>query len=188
MLNRAVFLDRDGTINQEVGYLSDVNELRLIAGAPTAIAKLNKEAFKVVVVTNQAGVARGYFSEDRVQRIHSVMRERLGHEQANVDAFYYCPHHPTEGIGAYKVECHCRKPKPGMLVAAARELQIDLKHSFVVGDMLSDLAAGYAVGCRQVLVLTGYGYESQRALAGSPCQPDFIALDILEACRWILQQ
>ncbi len=188
MLNRAVFLDRDGTINEELGYLSDVDELRLIEGAPTAIARLNQRTFKVVVVTNQAGVARGYFTEGCVQHIHAVMQQRLQHEQAYVDAFYYCPHHPTEGIGSYKIECNCRKPKPGMLKAAAREFRIDLSHSFIVGDQLSDLAAGHAVGCRGVLVQTGFGYESQKALANYPFQPDFIAADILEACRWILQQ
>jgi D-glycero-D-manno-heptose 1,7-bisphosphate phosphatase len=104
-LNRAVFLDRDGTINEEVSYLADLTQLRLIEGASAAIGRLNQEAFKVVVVSNQSGVARGYLAEDSVQHVHSALRERLERAHAQVDAFYYCPHHPTEGIGPYRRDC-----------------------------------------------------------------------------------
>jgi histidinol-phosphate phosphatase family protein len=186
-LNRAVFLDRDGTINEEVSYLADLTQLRLIEGASAAIGRLNQEAFKVVVVSNQSGVARGYLAEDSVQHVHSALRERLERAHAQVDAFYYCPHHPTEGIGPYRRDCHCRKPKPGMLERAARELQIDLNNSFIVGDRLSDLIAGHAVGCKPILVQTGFGHETQRALIGCPVQPIFIAATLLEACEWILR-
>lgn len=187
MLNRAVFLDRDGTINEEVGYLNRIDELCFVDGAPAAIARLNKARFKVVVVTNQAGVARGYFAESSVRHIHSTIEERLKIQNAHVDAFYYCPHHPTQGIGRYRVACHCRKPKPGMLERAARQLQIDLSNSYVVGDKISDLAAGYAVGCRPILVRTGYGGESEEQFIDHNFQPDFIAENVLGAVKWILQ-
>jgi D-glycero-D-manno-heptose 1,7-bisphosphate phosphatase len=186
-LNRAVFLDRDGTINEELSYLAELSRLRLIEGAAAAIARLNRAAFKVIVVSNQSGVARGYFAEDAVQHVHSALRERLERVHARVDAFYYCPHHPTEGIEPYKRDCHCRKPKPGMLERAARELQIDLNHSFIVGDRLSDLIAGHAVGCKPILVQTGFGHETQKALIDCPVQPVFIAATLFEACEWILK-
>ena len=188
-LNRAVFLDRDSTINEELSYLAELARLRLIEGAAAAIARLNRAAFKVIVVSNQSGVARGYFAEDAVQHVHSALRERLERVHAQVDAFYYCPHHPTEGIEPYKRDCHCRKPKPGMLERAARELQIDLNHSFIVGDRLSDLIAGHAVGCKPILVQTGFGHETQKALIGCPVvQPVLIAATLLGACEWILRQ
>lgn len=186
MLNRGVFLDRDGTINAEVNYLSRPEQLQLLDGAAEAIASLNQAGFKVVIVTNQAGVARGYFSEAVVQTIHEALRKMLG--AAQVDAIYYCPHHPTAGAGVYKTECHCRKPKPGMLEQAARELNIDLRRSFAAGDKISDLAAGRAVGCRNILVRTGYGMESEKEFANYSWQPEFVADNLLKAARWILQQ
>jgi D-glycero-D-manno-heptose 1,7-bisphosphate phosphatase len=187
MLDRCVFLDRDGTINEEVNYLSRPDQLRLIAGAAEAIKQLKQAGLKAVIVTNQAGIARGYFSVPALLQIHQVLEKMLGAQDAHIDAIYYCPHHPTAGIGVYKIDCNCRKPKPGLLEKAARELNIDLRQSFVVGDKPADLQAGEAVGCRTILVRTGYGLESEKALAGSNFQPDHIAGDLLEASRWILQ-
>jgi len=187
MGDRAVFLDRDGTINEEIGYLHAIEQLRFIDGAPAAIARLNAAAFKVIVVTNQAGVARGYYEEDSVRRLHRAMQEQLRKYDARIDGFYYCPHHPDNGVGEYKIDCRCRKPKPGMLEHAARDLGVDLGGSFVVGDRISDLEAGRAAGCRLVLVRTGYGRDSERELAGHDLRPDFIAFDVAEACEWILQ-
>jgi len=188
MPNRGVFLDRDGTINEEVNYLSHPEQLRLIAGAAEAIQSLNQAGFKVVVVTNQAGVARGYFSEQTVREIHAVLEKMLGAHEARVDAIYFCPHHPAAGIGVYRQDCNCRKPKPGMLEKAAAELNIDLRESFVVGDKISDLEAGLAVGCRNILVHTGYGQESENEFSGAAWQPEYVADDLLEAARWILKQ
>jgi D-glycero-D-manno-heptose 1,7-bisphosphate phosphatase len=188
MANRCVFLDRDGTINEEVNYLSHPEQLRLIAGAAEAIKSLNQAGFKVVVVTNQAGVARGYFTEQTVREIHAALERMLGEQGAAVDAIYYCPHHPAAGIGIYRQECNCRKPNPGMLERAARELNIDLGESFVVGDKISDLEAGFAVGCRNILVQTGYGLESTNEFSGAAWRPEFVADDLLEAARWILNQ
>jgi len=188
MLNRGVFLDRDGTIIEEVGYLSRVDQFRFIDGAAKAVKSLNASGLKVVIVTNQAGVARGYLSETALQEIHCRMADMLRAQSARLDAIYYCPHHPIEGVGPYRMECNCRKPKPGMLDRAARELNIDLSQSFVVGDKITDLETGYAVGCKTVLVRTGYGLGSEEQLAGQPFQPDYIADDVLDASRWILEQ
>jgi D-glycero-D-manno-heptose 1,7-bisphosphate phosphatase len=188
MSNRAVFLDRDGTINEEVNYLSQPEQLRLIDGAAEAIKRLNQAGWKVVVVTNQAGIARGYFSEAALRQIHLELEKIFRAQGAHIDAIYYCPHHPTAGIGIYKADCDCRKPKPGLLERAASELQIDLRRSFVVGDKRSDLEAGYAVGCRKVLVRTGYGIESEKEFFGHAWQPEFIADNLPAAAQWILQQ
>ncbi len=186
MGDRAVFLDRDGTINEEIGYLHEVEQLRFIDGAPAAIAQLNAAGIKVIVVTNQAGVARGYYAETSVLALHRAMEEQLKRHSARIDAFYYCPHHPENGVGEYRIDCHCRKPKPGMLEQAARDLGIELGGSFVVGDRISDLEAGRAAGCTLVLVRTGYGRESERELEEHELRPDFIASDVAEACGWIL--
>jgi len=188
MLNRAMFLDRDGTINEEVNYLSHPKQLRLIGGAAEAIRLFNHAGLKVVIVTNQAGVGRGYFSEQAVHEIHAALEKSLLAQEARVDAIYFCPHHPTAGVGAYKMNCHCRKPKPGLLEKAASELKIDLRQSLVVGDKISDLAAGHAVGCKNVLVRTGYGREAEKEFSNYSWQPEFIGDDLLEAARWILQQ
>jgi D-glycero-D-manno-heptose 1,7-bisphosphate phosphatase len=151
-----VFLDRDGTIIEEIHYLARPDQVRLIPGAAAAVRFLNESGVKVVVVTNQAGVARGYFPEERVGEVHAHLSDLLAAEGATVDAYYHCPHHP-DGHGAYRTECRCRKPNPGMLHAAAADLGLDLARSWVVGDNVSDLGAGAAAGCRTVLVRTGHG-------------------------------
>jgi len=153
----AAFLDRDGTINREVEYLSDCRDLELLPGAAAAIARLNRAGIAVVVVTNQAGVARGLFPLSRLFELHAHLDALLAGAGAWVDAYYCCPHHPTEGRGEYRVECDCRKPKPGMLLWAARELGLDLTRSVLMGDKLSDLEAGARAGCQTILVRTGYG-------------------------------
>jgi D-glycero-D-manno-heptose 1,7-bisphosphate phosphatase len=155
----AVFLDRDGVVIEEVEYLAEVGQVRLIPGAAAGIAALNARGIPVVVATNQAGVARGLFPEGRVGQVHAQLARLLAAEGARVDAWYYCPHHPTAGEGAYRVSCACRKPLPGMLLQAAREWGIDLARSFMVGDKRSDLEAGARAGCRSVLVETGYGHS-----------------------------
>lgn len=155
--HRAVFLDRDGTINVEKEYLYRPEDLEFIPGAPEAIAQLNQTGFLVIVVTNQSGVARGYFSLDDVNRLHQVMQQQLNDEGAHIDAFYLCPHHPDKGLDAYRFNCDCRKGKPGMILTAAAELNIDLQRSYMIGDKISDVEAGLAAGCRCFLVRTGYG-------------------------------
>jgi len=179
--NTAVFMDRDGTINEEVGYLSRIEELKLIPGAAQAIRLINEEEMKTVVVTNQSGVARGFFTEECVRIINSSLNEMLRLEGAFIDRFYYCPHHPTAGNEPYRRVCDCRKPEPGMLLQAAEELDIDLAASYVIGDMLKDLEAGRRVGAKGILVRTGYG---NNIIVTD--KPAYIAGDLLDAVKWIL--
>jgi len=161
--NRAVFLDRDGTINVEKDYLHRIEDFEFIPGAAGAIRRLREAGFLVVVVSNQSGVARGYFTLDDVDRLHRHLQDALGNAGARIDGFYVCPHHPTEGIGALGRECDCRKGSPGMLLRAAGELGIDLSRSYMVGDKIADIEAGEKAGCIPLLVLTGYGRrEAQR--------------------------
>lgn len=190
----AVFLDRDGTINEEVGYLDRIEKLRLLPGAAAAIRRINESGMKAVVVTNQSGIARGLFDEAFVARVHARLREMLRAEGALIDAFYFCPHHPTEGRGSYLKTCGCRKPAPGMLLLAAEELRINLNRSYMVGDTLKDVEAGTGVGARGVLVRTGYGDESAASLAACPetgegaaFRPAHIAVDLQEAVAWIIK-
>jgi D-glycero-D-manno-heptose 1,7-bisphosphate phosphatase len=152
-----VFLDRDGTLIEEVNYLARPEQVKLIPGAAASVRTLNDLGVPVVVVTNQAGVARGYFPEARVADVHAHLSALLAQFGARIDAYYYCPHHPTAGIGRYRVECDCRKPKPGLLLAAAREMGLDLSRSWMIGDKPCDAGAGRAAGCRTLLVRTGHG-------------------------------
>jgi D-glycero-D-manno-heptose 1,7-bisphosphate phosphatase len=154
---RAVFLDRDGTINVEKKYLHKIEDFEFIPGAPEAIKKLKDAGFLVIVVSNQSGIGRGYFDEDAVELLHRHIQDELTCLGTSIDAFYFCPHHPEEGLGEYKVVCECRKGQPGMLLQAAREYDIDLQQSFMVGDKLADIEAGERAGCQSLLVLTGYG-------------------------------
>jgi D-glycero-D-manno-heptose 1,7-bisphosphate phosphatase len=183
---RAVFLDRDGTICEEVGYLDSVERLCLIPGAAQGIKLLNERNFKVVVVTNQSGIARGYFSEARLQELHEELSRLLGKEGASLDAVYYCPHHPTEGKPPYLQVCGCRKPAPGLILKAAEELKIDLKNSFVVGDKMADIACGRESGVKGVLVLTGYG--NGELASAADLRPSYVAPDLCRAAEWIVSQ
>lgn len=173
---KAVFLDRDGTINVEVEYLSRVEEFQFIPGAPLALKRLKDAGFLLVVVTNQSGIARGYYDEADLERVHRHMHEELESFGVEIDACYFCPHHPSHGVGQYRQECSCRKPLPGMLLSAARELDIDLAASYMVGDKLADVEAGLKAGCAPLLVLTGYGSREVAHLPpGVAAFPDLLA-------------
>ncbi len=188
-MNRAVFLDRDGTVNVEVGYLNALDQLQLISGAGTAIRKLNEAGLKVVLVTNQSGVARGYFPESFVHRTHALLEKMLGEEGARLDGIYYCPHHPKAGNTRYTMECDCRKPRTGLIDQAARELALDVKNSYVVGDKWSDIELGQRAGTHTVLVRTGYAHDDPENVRPSRVnEPDFTAHTILEAVDWIIEQ
>jgi D-glycero-D-manno-heptose 1,7-bisphosphate phosphatase len=178
----AVFMDRDGTINEEVSYLSRMEQLRLYPQSGEAIRLINAAGMKAVVVTNQSGIARGYFTEDFVRSVHERINEMLRAEGAHIDGFYVCPHHPVYGNGIYKQDCECRKPKPGLLLQAAAEMNIDLSRSYMVGDMLKDIEAGKKAGASGILVRTGYGPNIIRT-----DMPAYIAEDILEAVQWIMR-
>lgn len=211
----AVFLDRDGTINEEVGYLDRLEKLRLIPGAAGAIRRLNAGGFKTVVVTNQSGIARGLFDEAFLTALHARLDELLRAEGAFLDRFYICPHHATEGQGAYLRACDCRKPAPGLLLRAVKELRLDPRRSFMVGDTLRDIEAGSRAGMRGILVRTGYGEAELARLADGgfpsslptnakeaaslktppeadprtdPRRPHHVAADLAAAVHWILEQ
>jgi D-glycero-D-manno-heptose 1,7-bisphosphate phosphatase len=185
----AVFLDRDGTINEQMGYLNHISRLRLLPGAAAAIARLNRAGLAVVAISNQSGVARGYFPEELVGQVHQRMKALLAEAGARLDGVYYCPHHPQAALPAYRVDCLCRKPRPGLVQRAAAELHLDPARSFVVGDQVSDLMLGRAVGAASVLVRTGYGLgEEAYLLAGSGVSPDFTAEDLAGAVDWILER
>lgn len=155
-MRRAVFLDRDGTINIEKEYLYRIADFEFIPGAPDAIRLLNQAGIMVIVVTNQSGVARGYYTEEDVENLHRHIAGELNSAGAHVDAWLYCPHHP-DGRGSYALTCTCRKPLPGMLLEAAARYDIDLEQSTIIGDKPADIEAGAAAGCRTILVRTGYG-------------------------------
>lgn len=154
---KTVFLDRDGTINVEKNYLYRPEEFEFIPGAQKAIAMLNKAGYQVIVVSNQAGVARGYYTEADVKKLHCFVNEQLKKYDAHIDAFYYCPHHPEAGIGNYKIKCHCRKPETGMFEQACNDLGVDREHSWMVGDNIGDIKAGNNFHLQTILVRTGYG-------------------------------
>jgi len=187
----AIFLDRDGTINEEVGYLDSMEKLQIIPAAFEAIRLINQSGMKAVVVSNQAGVAKGYFSEKFVREINGQIQSALLERGALIDRFYFCPHHPSEGNDPYRKICDCRKPEPGLLHQAAADLDIDLTRSYLIGDRLRDVETAHRAGAKGVLVMTGYGQDLMREAgpdqANKLNQPDYVAKDILEAVRWILK-
>lgn len=187
MSRPAVFLDRDGTLTEEVGYVNHPRRLRLLPRSARAIRRLNEAGIAAIVATNQAGVARGYFSEEVLQAVNATLVAQLKDEGAHLDAIYVCPHHPTEGEPPYRLDCDCRKPKPGLLHRAAADHGLDLTRSTLVGDRPSDLVAARAVGAAAVLVLTGYGLgEWEYRRARFPLEPDHVAPDLLDAVEWVL--
>lgn len=189
--NSAIFLDRDGTINEEVGYLDRPERLRIIPAAFDAIRLINQSGMKAVVISNQSGVARGFFTQERVREINALIQNNLQQRGAFIDRFYFCPHHPTEGAALYKKDCDCRKPQPGMLYQAARELEIDLARSYMIGDRYLDMETAGRAGVRGVLVLTGCGRQEAKGEGPdretADNRPEHIASDILEAVRWIMK-
>jgi D-glycero-D-manno-heptose 1,7-bisphosphate phosphatase len=182
-------MDRDGTVCDEVGYVNHVDRVRLLPRSAEAIRAANEAGFQTVVVTNQAGVARGYFAESLVDEVHERVRELLAGEGARLDGIYYCPHHPEVGDPPYRKACGCRKPAPGMLERARDEMGIDLAASYMVGDSAKDLEAGHRAGAKKVLVLTGYGQgELAHQSHAWSVRPDHVAADLLDAVSWILER
>lgn len=187
MRSRAVFLDRDGTVNREVGFLDRMDRLELLPGTGQALRALQSAGFRLVVVTNQSGIARGYYSERRLKRIHGRLRKLLRSYRVRLDAVLYCPWYPGPArLRRYRRESPLRKPAPGMLLQAALRLQLDLRHSWMVGDRISDIAAGAAAGCRTVLVRSGYGMTALQQQAEWPVTPDYIVDDLAAAAELIL--
>jgi D-glycero-D-manno-heptose 1,7-bisphosphate phosphatase len=183
----AVFVDRDGCLIEEAGYINHVSRVRLLPRSAAAVRRLNAAGVPVVVATNQAGIARGYFSEQVLEAVNAEVLRQIEAARARLDGFYVCRHHPTAGEPPWRADCTCRKPQPGLLRRAAADLDLDLATSVMVGDKISDVAAGQAAGAAGILVLTGYGlgeWEHRRELW--PLKPDHVAEDLLDAVEWAL--
>ena len=188
MKRPAVFLDRDGTINEEMGYINHPSRFVLLPRSAEAIRLLNQEGFLVIVVSNQSGAARGYFPETLIHEINDQMRSLLKRDGARVDAIYFCPHHPSASVPAYRVVCRCRKPSTGLIQLACDQHDIDMDGSFVIGDRLTDMEMARNAGLRGILVGTGYGMgEIQHLLPHTSVAPEHIAADLLEGVKWILE-
>jgi len=179
-MSRAIFMDRDGTVSEEIGYMYDAGMYRPFPWTAEAVRQINDSGFKAVLITNQSGVERGYFSESTVHAVHAILQNELARSMAHLDAIYYCPHRPETG-------CGCRKPEPGMLLKAADDLDIDLRRSFMIGDRYLDVQTARAAGVRPILVRTGDGaVELEKYADASAIQPDFIAENLLDAVKAIL--
>jgi D,D-heptose 1,7-bisphosphate phosphatase len=174
---KAVFLDRDGTINREVGAFRNIKQLRLLPGAATAIRAINNMGFFVVITTNQAVIARGWLTEREIDAIHAELIGRLLRRGAKIDALYYCPHHPQADLKRYRLKCRCRKPNTGMIMRAVKDFKINIKKSFLIGDTTSDMLAGQKARLKTILVKTGHGGKDGKF----DIRPDFIAKNLSEA-------
>jgi D-glycero-D-manno-heptose 1,7-bisphosphate phosphatase len=174
--NAGVLLDRDGTMIRDVGYLTDLGQLEILPGVPEAIQMLRERGLKVAVITNQSAVGRGILKEEELRRIHRELENRLAASGARVDGVYYCPHHPTEALGSYRIACECRKPNVGLAERAAAELKLDLGRSYVVGDQATDMELAARIGARGILIR-----DQQPA-------PGCLAVKSLwEAANWIVR-
>ncbi len=182
---KAVFLDRDGTLNEDPGYLGDADNVVLLPGVIEALQKLkNEHNFLLIVVSNQSGIARGLISESQVKDVNKRISDLLSENNVNIDAFYYCPAHPEFSTAE---ECECRKPSSRMILDAAKEFNIDLKKSYIIGDSLVDIESGMNAGIKTILVKTGQGAESISMLQNQNKFPSFVAENIIDASNFIVK-
>jgi D,D-heptose 1,7-bisphosphate phosphatase len=182
----AAFLDRDGTINEDAGYIDRLERLVIYPFAIDAIRLLRRMGYLVVVLTNQAGVAQGLYGEEFVHETARFLREQARKGDTEIDGHYYCPHSPEAPVAKYRVDCECRKPKAGMAWQAAREMHIDLARSVVIGDRWRDLAVAHAVGARGILVRTGYGATEEHLPAPPGVKADAVCDDLIGATVWLV--
>ncbi len=185
-MNRAIFLDRDGVIVKDKGYIHKIEDMEIIEGAADAVKAFNNAGFKVIVVSNQAGIARGYYKEDDTVEFNKAMLDKLEKAGAQIDAVYFCPHHPTEGkVEKYSKVCECRKPAPGMILQAAKEHEIDLRYSWMIGDRQSDIEAGKKAGCKTIFIGEDKGVKNLKEAAGIILHRDKIKsrYGIEETCK-----
>lgn len=189
-MDKVVFLDRDGTINRETAYLYRPEDLEILPTVPEAIGLLRQEGFRIVVVTNQAGIARGYYTVEQMHALHRYLNERLKEAGGWVDRFYYCPHHPVHGIGEYRKTCRCRKPDTGMFEQAQREYAVDKSRSYMIGDKRIDVEAGHNYGVCGILVGTGYGAGERETARQRGEEPfyDFYAETLMDAAEFIVRK
>ncbi len=185
-MRKAVFLDRDGTLNVDVGYPHRYDQLDIYPQSFEAVKRFNQDGLLVVVVTNQSGVGRGLLTEDDLQDIHARLSASFLRNEARLDAIYYCPHYTLSEDPRYRKDCDCRKPKPGLAHRAAADLGIDLANSYMIGDKADDILFGMNIGAAPVLVLTGSGRGSLSDLQEQNITPACVASDVLEAAGWIL--
>ncbi len=188
MKRKAVFLDRDGTLNKDVGYPNSFDAIEVYPYSYEAVRKINRSGFLAVVVTNQSGIGRGLIEEKNLIEIHLKMRELFDTNNAQLDAFYYCPHYINSQDPGYRKDCVCRKPNPGMALKAAEDLSIQLKGSYMVGDKVEDIEFGLNFDAVPVLLLTGHGQKALRKLEEKGIQPAHVAKDLKEAVDWILKK
>lgn len=183
-----VFIDRDGTINRESGYINHISNFEIYPFAFHAVKLLNENGFLSVVITNQAGIARGIFDEQFLEKVHNRMLMDFKSSGARIDAIYYCPHHNSSKNPLYAIECDCRKPKNGLIKRALSELPVDKDNMFIVGDKYSDVQTGVTAGCRTIMVKTGYGKgEIESDFEKWSVKPDFIEENLLMAVLRILK-
>jgi len=186
---RAFFLDRDGTVAEEVGYVNHLSRFQLYPWSAEAIRRINDAGLAAVVATNQAGVARGYFPEELIRQVNAKMVEQLAAAGARLDGVYYCAHHPEVGVPPYRQRCRCRKPLPGMIEQAVEDMNLELAGSVVVGDRYLEVEMAHGLGLRGALVLTGYGRgEFEYMRREWPRQPDWVAENVLDAIEKILPE
>lgn len=185
MHDPAIFLDRDGTLIHEKNYSKNPADIEFFQASIPLLGQAQLRGYKLVVVSNQAGVAQGFMTEVEVQHFNRTLALRLNDLGVTIHAMYYCPHHPEKGLAPYQTFCDCRKPQPGMLLRAACDLSIDLSRSWMIGDRRTDLEAGWNAGCKSILVKTGYGVAAQPGPGQR--QPEFVAEDLAEALRRILE-
>ena len=183
MKQGAVFLDKDGTLVENVPYNADPSKMRLSPGAAEGIRMLSQARFRLFVVSNQSGVARGHFGEQELIEVEARLRTLMTEAGARLDGFYFCPHHPEGSVAEYSLACVCRKPEPGMILNAGRDHAIDLARSWLVGDILDDVEAGRRAGCRTILIDNGHETEWRTSPGRTP---DHVAADLVEAAEIIL--
>ena len=185
---RAVFLDRDGTINEDVGYPNDISQIKIYPYSFEAVKKLNQAGLLTIITTNQSGIGRGIIEEKKLNEIHQKMRALFSEHSGFFDGIYYCPHYIFSTTSAYKKECACRKPKPGLAKQAASDLGVDLENSYMVGDKVEDILFGLNFGATPILVLTGFGQKILPVLEEKKILPAHIAPNLLDAVDWILDR
>ena len=188
MKRKAVFLDRDGNINKDVGYPNSFQQIEIYSYSFEAVRKINQSGMLAVIATNQSGIGRGLIKEEELKDIHDKMLAAFAQKNARLDGIYYCPHFLTSSIPAYNRDCSCRKPFPGMAQKAAEELNIDLSQSYMIGDKVEDIQFGLNFGAAPILVLTGYGQKSLPQLKEKAIQPAYVAQDLLDAVNWIMKK
>ena len=189
MKRPAVFIDRDGTVNEQMGYINHISRFVMLPGATEAIRLLNKNQYLAIIVSNQSGVARGYYPIELVDEVHAHMRALMEKEGAFVDGIFFCPHYEKGSVPEYSIECNCRKPRTGLIEEARKAFEIDMDNSYVIGDRYSDIELALRSDMKGILVTTGYGQgDIDYVFPRLSFKPAHIARDLLHAVRWIIEE